>query len=360
MDAIKEPYQLFDDMMLFYNSLLTDIDNAKKTICIEVFKFHDDHFSKRILTQIIKALQRGIDVKILVDGWGTPHADNFFKEFIEEGGSVRIWDKARVTFNWDVILKSHHRDHRKIFTIDNEIAYVGSANISDYNLAWRELMLRVKDRKFAQKLFRIFHYQYVAATKILPNKKYRLHPIYTNDFEILRDVPSVKRSLIKKRYIELIQQAQESVVIETPYFLPSSSLRKAIENALIRGVKVIIITPQHSDVKAVDILRNRFIAALYEKGADIRLFTPNNLHAKLLLIDDSIFSIGSTNFDYRSFRHQYEIVVIGKQQEIVEQLNAHLLESIKHSDFFDYEIWLHRSRFEKIKENLIIPIRSLL
>lgn len=360
MANILEPYHLFDDMMLFYNTLFADIDNAKKNIFIEVFKFHDDHFSKRVLQQIIKALERGVQIKILVDGWGSPHADSFFKEFVEKGGLLRIWDKARITFNWDVIIRSHHRDHRKIITIDNNIAYVGSANISDYNLSWRELMLRIKDRQTAQKLSRVFHYQYVAANKVVPQRKHRLLPINTDSFEILRDHPSIKRSMIKKRYIELIDNSKESIIIESPYFLPSSSLRFALENALARGVKVIIITPKHSDVKAVDILRDRYIAPLFDQGADIRLFMPNNLHAKLLLVDSNIFSIGSSNFDYRSFRHQYEIVIIGKQFEIIEQLKAHIFESLEASESFDYEEWSTRSFLEKIKENLIIPIRSLL
>ncbi|MDD4847145.1 MAG: phosphatidylserine/phosphatidylglycerophosphate/cardiolipin synthase family protein [Bacteroidales bacterium] len=361
MVNIQEPYQIFDDMMLFYNSLLADIDNAKKTIYIEVFKFHDDHFSKRILAQITKAVQRGVHTKILVDGWGTPHANTFFKEFVESGGLLRIWDKAHITFNWDVIIKSHHRDHRKIFTIDNKISYIGSANISDYNLAWRELMLRSKDVHFAQKLSRIIHYQFVAAkTIIMPQKKRRLGSLFTENFEIVRDIPSTKRSLVKKRYIELINQAKKNIFIESPYFLPSSSLRFAMEKAIARGVKIVVITPKHSDVKAVDILRDRYIAPLYEMGADIRLFKPNNLHAKLLMIDSKIFSIGSSNFDYRSFRHQYEIVAIGQQSEIIQQLQSHIYETLEQSESFDMEHWTNRSRWEKFKEHLIIPIRSLL
>lgn len=360
MEPICEPYQIFDDMMYFYNALMEDILHAKKNICIEVFKFHDDFIAKRICKELILAIQRGVDVKLLVDAWGTPHAEKFFKEFKEAGGKVRIWGKMHITFNWDIILKSHHRNHRKIFTIDNEISYIGSGNISDYNLEWRELMLRTKDKNLTKKLNRAFHYQYVAADKIIPNTKKLLQPIHTDKFEILRDAPSLKRSIIKNKYIELINKAEESIIIESPYFLPSSSLRHAIEKALLRDVKILIITPKHSDVKMIDILRNRYIAPLFEKGADIRLFKPNNIHAKLLIIDHKTFSIGSSNFDYRSFRYQYEIVVIGHETEILHQLRSHIFESMISSEPFDYENWETRSCLTKFREHLIIPIRQIL
>lgn len=360
MEEIREPYHLFDDMMYFYNALIKDIEDAKKTIFIELFRFHDDPFSKRILLQLIKALERGVKIKILVDGWGTPHATTFFKEFVEAGGYLRIWDKMRFTLRLDVIIKSHHRDHRKIFTFDNEISYFGSANISDYNLLWRELMLRVNNKPLAQKLSRIFQYQYLNSSKILLNKKYKPHPIFTEDFEILRDTPTLKSSIIKKRYIELINQAKSSIVIESPYFLPSSSLRYNLEKAMKRGVKVIIITPMHSDVKTVDILRDRYLAFFYEKGAAIYLYKPTNLHSKLFVVDEQTFSIGSSNFDYRSFKHQYEITVLGNQPEILEQIRSHLIDSVKNTVSFDYDSWKNRSWFTKLKEHLIIPIRELL
>lgn len=360
MESIHKPYQIFDDMMHFYNALLEDILQARKSICIEVFKFHDDFISKRICKELIFAVHRGVDVKILVDGWGTPHATKFFKEFVDKGGKLRIWDKARLTFNWDVILKSHHRNHRKIFTIDNEIAYIGSGNISDYNLEWKELILRACDKSFAKKLYRVFHFQYVASEKIIPNKKKQLQPVFSDHFEILRDTPSLKRSLIKKRYIELINNAQKLIIIETPYFLPSSSLRYALEKAISRNVKIIIITSKHSDVKIVDILRNRYLAPFFEKGADVRLFKPNNIHAKLLCIDQKIFSIGSSNFDYRSFRYQYEVVAIGQDADIINQLCSHIFESMNDSEPFDYDTWKNRNRLEKLLERLIIPIRQLL
>lgn len=359
MEQIREPYQVFDDMIYFYNALISDILNAKKTICIEVFRFHDDFIAKRICQFLTQAVQRGVNVKLLVDGWGTPHAKHFFKDFEDAGGKLRIWNKLHLTFNWDIILKSHHRNHRKIFTFDNEISYVGSGNISDYNLEWRELMIRIKDKELTRKLNRCFHYQYVAAKKIIYDFKKKQLPLYTDKFEVLRDSPSLKRSSIKRKYIKLINEAQNIIIIESPYFLPSSSLRFALEKALQRGVKTIIITPKHSDIKVVDVLRNRYIAPLFEKGADIRLYKPNNLHAKLLLVDNQ-FSIGSANFDYRSFRYQHEIVIIGQEQEILDQLKDHVSKSMIDSETFDYDNWKNRSLITKIHEQLIIPIRQFL
>ncbi len=185
-------------------------------------------------------------------------------------------------------------------------------------------------------------------------------PIFFEGFEILRDAPSIRRQIIKKRFIRLIKLAKKRVVIETPYFLPSFLLRMAMINAVKRGVSVEVIIPWHSDVRLVDILRNKYLGPLAEKGVKFYMYTPQNLHAKLLIIDNRIFAFGSPNFDYRSFRFQHEIVLVGSDKRLTAKLLAHGNDTLTESVPFNYEKWKKRPFIEKFFEWLIVPFRNLL
>jgi cardiolipin synthase len=342
----------------YYNALLEDLKNASKIVYIEVFKFGNGYIAKRILTELVRAAKRGVDVRILVDDWGTSNAKTLFTELVGAGGAVQVWEKIRFSLKQRSLVKTHKRNHRKIITIDNQIAYIGSANITDYNLSWRESILRVVNPDFAKMMKRIF-LQYFNASKKSIEKKRVAKTLFANDFEILRDVPSILQSTVRKRYIELIENATESVTIVTPYFFPSHLVRKPIEMALNKGIEINIIIPLHSDMPSADILRRRYLGTLHEKGVNIHQYTPGNIHAKMLFVDEKMFAIGSSNFDYRSFRFQHEIVVLGQQPEIVNIVKKHIGDTLKDCVPFDYESWKQRSRIEKFTEWLLLPFRHL-
>ena len=126
------------------------------------------------------------------------------------------------------------------------------------------------------------------------------------------------------------------------------------------GVDVKVIMPRHSDVGLIDILRTRYLGVLYKNGIKLMFFGPHNLHAKLILIDKEVYSIGSPNFDYRSFRYQHEIVVVGEEKSVIKQINYHIGETLKSCEEFNYEIWFRRSAFQKFFEWILLPFRHLL
>ena len=352
-------YMLFDEVLEYYNALLEDFKNASKSIYIEIFRFDNGYIVKRMIAELIRAVKRDVEVKILVDDWGTPNAKTLFADLIEAGGSVQVWEKIKFSLKQRSIVKSHKRNHRKIIIIDSQLTYVGSANITDYCLPWRESILRIDNLDFAKAMRRVFLQYYGTAKKGVERKRYITKSLFAFGFEIMRDAPSVLRSSVRKRYIELIKNAAESVTIETPYFLPSQIVRKAIETALKKGVKVNIIIPLHSDVPAADILRRRYLGHLHEKGVNIMQYTQVNLHAKVVFVDETVFSIGSSNFDYRSFRFQHEIVVLGQQSEVISMLKEHINATLNDCIPFDYEEWKQRSKIDIFLEWLLLPIRHL-
>ena len=127
-----------------------------------------------------------------------------------------------------------------------------------------------------------------------------------------------------------------------------------------RGVKVNVILPDHSDVNLVDILRNKYLGPLHKSGINFMFYKPNNLHAKLMLVDSEYFAIGSSNFDYRSFRYMYEIMLVGDEKSIVKQVKDHMNITINESKPFDLSKWENRAMINKIFEWILLPFRHLL
>ncbi|MCX6242703.1 MAG: phosphatidylserine/phosphatidylglycerophosphate/cardiolipin synthase family protein [Bacteroidetes bacterium] len=352
-------YQLIDDTFKLYNLMLTDIAQAKDYILLETYKFANDHMGKRFRDALTKKAKEGVKVRILIDSWGKgPISEDFFTELIHHNGELKFFEKIKI--NSDLFTRGHRRDHRKILVIDDAVSYLGSANITGYNLNWRELSLRMEG-DMALALKKVFMETYEAFNPyIISNKLNFTRTIYHDNFEIIRDVPSLPLQRIRKKYVQMIRQAKESVVIETPYFLPGYNLRKALTDSSKRNVEVKIIMPRNSDVKMLDILRNKYLGLLHKNNVKIYFYGPYNLHAKMLMIDNSLFSISSANFDYRSFRFQYEIALIGDEQAIIDQLQAHVEETLRSSEAFNYETWEKRSWIEKFFEWLLTPFRHLL
>lgn len=349
-------FKLFDDPLKFYNSLLSDIENAKHYIYIETYRWGNDQIGVKFREAITAKAKEGIDIKILVDSWATAVNAGFFLKLIAAGGEVRFFKKIK--FYFDFFTKNHRRNHRKLYLIDNKIVYIGSPNLTGYSINWRELIIRLED-DIAVKFKKSFLESYKIYNKYIFNKFSFKKTIHHREFEIIQDIPSIYRQQIKTRYEKLIEEAEMDVYIETPYFLPGYKLRKAMMEAAQRGVNVNVIIPEHSDVRSVDILRSRYFGMLFKSGVKILFYNPGNLHAKCFLIDNRIFIIGTPNFDYRSFRYQHEIALLGRQPEIIQEIKNHINETLKKSSEFNYEIWLKRPLIEKFFERLLIPFRHL-
>jgi cardiolipin synthase A/B len=352
-------FLVIDDPLKFYNLMLNDIVRAKQFIYIETYKFANDYIGIKFRDALTRKAHQGVKVKVLIDSWGRgPVSESFFEEMIRYGGEVKFFEKIKI--NSDIFTRGHRRDHRKMLVIDDGIFYMGSMNITGYNINWRELVLRgngdmaIMFRKVFLQNFEAFN-PYIIRNKLTSTKTLKY-----GDFELVRDVPSIPLQRLKKKYVQLIKKAESSVVIETPYFLPGFLLRKALMDAAKRGVDVKVIMPKHSDVRMIDILRNKYLGLLFKNKVKLLFYIPHNLHAKLLLIDTRIFSISSANFDYRSFRYQYEIALIGKDIDILRQLQEHIQETLNNSEDFSYDAWLKRPLIEKIFEGILVPFRHLL
>lgn len=359
MLILKEPYHLYSQPLQYYNQMVYDIENARKYIYIETYRVGKDEIGERFRDVLTKKAKEGLEIRILIDYWGAgPVNHDFFKDLIFYGGEVRFFEKIKYTT--DKFTQGHKRNHRKILIVDDDVCWIGSSNLTGYNINWRESMLRIKSAELAFVFTKLFMQDFRIYNKYIFNKAYNTKMVKVGNFEIFRDAPSIAIKRINQKFIRMIKKAKDSVVIETPYFLPGFLLRKAMIDASKRGVKVDVILPDHSDVNLVDILRNKYLGPLFKSGINFLFYKPNNLHAKLMLIDDEVFAIGSSNFDYRSFRYMYEIMLVGIEKDIIDQVKNHVRNTIKDSIPFDLEKWENRAMINKLFEWLLLPFRHLL
>ncbi len=357
MSEASPAYKLFSDPWKFYNAMLEDIEQARDYVYIETYKFGSGNIGERFRNVLTRKAKEGVMIKLLIDSWGTSVSSSFFNEMIQHGAEVRFFKKIK--FFIDFFTKNHRRNHRKLMIIDDKISYLGSANIAGHSLNWRESMLRV-DSSLTGKFKEVFLEDFRLYKRYVYNKPVFTRLIKHEGFEILRDVPSITRQRIKKRYERLLKNAKSKVFIETPYFLPSFLLRKALVDAANRNVEVNIIIPKHSDIGLIDVIRNRYLGNLYKNNVKLWYYMPHNLHAKIILVDDELFCIGSANFDYRSFRYQHELMLLGVEADILSQVKNHIDTTLINCEPFNFDDWKRRPFIQKFIEWIFMPFRYLL
>lgn len=349
-------HRLFSEPPVFYEAMLHDINQAEHSIYLETYKFGNDAIGLRFREALTNAAKRGVQVKLLLDSWGVTYTEEFFTELIAFGGEVRFFRK--IIFTFDFFTKNHRRNHRKFLLIDDNISYMGSANITGYSLQWRESVIR-----FTGGITLVFKRSFFESFKIY--KKYIFNKFtykksrFIDQFELVEDMPSIYRQRIKTKLERLISKAKKEIVIETPYFLPGFKIRKCLVEAAQRGVSVKIILPRHSDVRSIDLLSSKYYGFYYSNKIRLIFYNLNNLHAKLLLIDGETFGIGSPNIDYRSFRYQHEVMLFGTHKGVVAEVKRHVEETMKNCLEFDHVSWIRRPKIEKVLGWLLLPFRHM-
>lgn len=353
----KKDFEIFSDPLKMFNSMLDDIEKAEKCIYLEIYKFANDSIGAKFRDALTRKSKQGLDIKLLIDSWGASVGYSFFSELIRNGGEVRFFKRLKFNYNW--LTKHHSRNHRKLLIIDNHISYLGSANITAYSLTWRELVIRFEGT-VATTLKRSFFDSRRIYNKLYYNTKKYSRILNHGEYKFIRDVPSITRQRIKKKFEEIIRSAKKEIFIETPYFLPGFMLRKLLMDASKRGVQVTITTPKKSDVTIVDILRSKYLGQLHKSGINLKFYLRYNLHAKLMIVDREIIALGSSNFDYRSFRYMHEVMLLSKKETLITELLNHVNTTLEDCEDFDYDKWRMRPAFHKLLENMLVPFRHLL
>ena len=331
--VVRETRQLYFNPEDYFSGLIDDIDNARHEIVLETYIFKLDKTGNQVLAALLRAITRGIKLKLLIDGIGSQRDSGIIVEQLQSAHSeVRVfhplpWDfslyrRALKAGRWYskilyLVASINHRDHRKLCLVDNQIAWLGSYNITaDHSGAasdsaakyWHDTGLRVTG-SIVQALTTNFNQ--VWHRKIGSIAERSRH--YMARAEITR------RRQPKLQLLKLLELAQQRIWITNAYFNPSIQVLRMLKRKAKQGVSVKVIVPQRSDIVFFPVLSRSFYSDLLRANIRVFEYASRMLHSKTMLIDDQLL-VGSTNLNYRSLFHDLELDMLLNDSALIEQM----------------------------------------
>ena len=321
-----------------FQDLEPAISQAKHYIHIEYYKWYNDSIGRHLLDALARAAQRGVKVRILYDAFGCSGKDpNVTDDFISRYRSLGLdlvgWDPMRFPY----INHALHRLHRKMVVIDGRMVYTGGLNIADYYIhgkpeigKWADMHARLEG-PIVDEYQRLFADMWYKETgEYLDSLAYRSPDAHLYDeskegyeaFVVDRE-PGKKSARIRQSYISCLDNAQERVRIINPYVILVSSVRKALRRCIERGVEVEILLGPKGDNLISEVSTAREIYNLARRGAKVWLCRECFHHDKVMIVDDSLCTVGTANLDARSLSFDYEVNAYFFSPEYCRQLNEY-------------------------------------
>ncbi|MFG6385511.1 MAG: cardiolipin synthase [Muribaculaceae bacterium] len=348
-----------------FDSLKKDLLSAKKFINLEYYIFENDKIGTEISEILMKKARSGVTVRVIYDHVGSfTVKSRFFKKMREAG--ILIFPFFKVSFP-QLGTRLNWRNHRKLCVIDGTIGYLGGMNIADRYIdggkkfaSWRDTHVRVEGTVVSA-------LQYAFAV----DWHFMGQPLIEEEFnadnntdsnisvQMLTSGPTSQWSNISYMFHKAICSARRRIYIQTPYFLPTDSLLKGLITAALSGVDVRVLIPRKSDSHLLDNASASYISECLRSGIKIYFYEAGMLHSKLIIVDDDFVTIGSTNFDFRSFEHNFEGNLFFYSQEFTNKMLEIFREDLKQSTRVLPDAWskrpLVRRAIESV-ERLLSPI----
>ncbi|MEE6680573.1 cardiolipin synthase [Pediococcus pentosaceus] len=364
----KNDLKIFTDGHEKFNSLFEDLKKAKHHINIEYFTIYDDQLGKKLRKILVQKAREGVQVRVLYDLFGSKGSkQKFFKELIQAGGEVTPFMKSKLGY---YSFRINFRNHRKIVVIDGSVGYIGGFNIGDQYLGrnkrfgnWRDTHLRLEGSVVLQLQSRFFMDWNASAKrqKVQFSLDYFPQSNVQNNIpmQIVSSGPENDVQKIKQGYIKMIMGAKHSIWIETPYFIPDDALMEALLIAIRSGIEVRIVIPQMPDHPFVYRATEYYVQQLLKVGARIYSYQNGFMHAKTIVVDNMITSVGSANWDIRSFKLNFEANAFMYDPKVAEQIIATIKNDLKDARELDEEYFKQQSSWKKFRQlasRLISPI----
>ena len=325
-----------------YGALEHAIRGAQNHVHLLYYIFRGDAVGRRIRDALIERAKAGVKVRCLFDGLGSIGlTDEFVRPLHEVGAEVAWFLPVRLRLlSRTGPARPDLRNHRKIVVVDGNRGFTGGLNVgveyagSDDEPGWRDTHLGLEGPA-AWELQRIFVEDWLYAT----GQEIDLDPLFTpitargdDRVQIMASGPDCDWQIIHTLYFQAIASACKRVYLTTPYFVPDDSILMALTTAALRGVDVRLLLPQKSDVRLVLWAGRSYYRELLDAGVRIYEYRPRVLHAKTLVIDGEVASIGSANMDIRSFELNFEANAFIYGRRVAEQLEAAFFADVAQSE----------------------------
>ncbi|MEC0298313.1 cardiolipin synthase [Peribacillus frigoritolerans] len=351
-----------------FDQLFKDIVAAENHIHIQYYIIQRDGLGKRFIEALTKKANEGVKVRLLYDELGSRGmTKRFFREFRQAGGRVEAFFPSKLKF---INLRLNFRNHRKLVIIDGKVGYVGGFNVGDEYLGlnpkfgyWRDTHLRIEGSavKAIQTRF-ILDWNQASKHHDITYQPHYFPIVETQgniDLQIVTSGPDSEWEQIKNGYIKLISSAKKSILIQTPYFIPDASLLDALRIASLSGVDVKIMIPNKPDHLFVYWATTYNAGQLLRAGAKVYIYDNGFIHAKMIVVDEEVSSVGTANIDVRSFKLNFEVNAFIYDEGMAETLTRIFYKDVEVCRQLTIEEFENRSKWIRFKESiarLVSPI----
>lgn len=328
--------------------LFEDIRQAKQSVHLEYFNFRNDSIASLLFDILREKRKEGVEVRAAFDGFGNDSNNQpLKKEHLDKlhADSIDIYEFDPIRFPW--VNHIWPRDHRKIVVIDGRIAYTGGMNVADYYIVgteqvgeWRDMHCRIEGSAVndLQKIFVRF-WKKLAKEELTDPKYFQGTTAGNKMVGIANREPHTSNEIMRRFYVNALDNAKDSVKIINPYFMPTNKVIKALKRCAERGVKMdILISSRYDEPLTPDIVMYN-MKKLIKRGAHVWRYRPGFHHSKIMTVDGKFCTVGSTNLDARGLRYDYEVNALIIDKQTTQELDRRFIEDTGKSDYISMEEW---------------------
>lgn len=345
-----------------FEALFDAMESAKEHIHVEYYIIKNDSLAVKMMDILTRKALDGVEVRLLFDAMGGRYLPKqILNGFISAGGKVGVFFPSR--FKW-INIRINYRNHRKIAIIDGTIGFLGGFNVGNEYLGkdkrmgyWRDTHLKIVGSATNELQLRFLMDWRASSNEELLIDEANLSaylpailPKIGAGIQIVSSGPDKINQQIKQGFLRLINNAESYVLIQSPYFVPDESIMEALKIALLSNIDVRIMIPNKPDHIFIYWATLAYVGELIEYGARIYIYDKGFLHAKTIVVDDSVSSVGSCNFDIRSFALNFETNAFVYDKAVAIKLRKIFVADMENCSHYTYHAYLKRSRIIKIKE----------
>lgn len=340
-----------------FPAMLAAIRSAQHTINFETFIYWTGSIGVEFADALSERALAGVEVRLLLDGVGASTMDGSLLDQMQ-GAGVEV--EVFRALNWYNIDKINNRTHRKLLIVDGQVGFTGGVGIGDEWRGnaqdpqhWRDSHFEIRGPVVAQMQGGFSDHWIQAHQELLQGKGFfpQLEPEGNSAAQAFNSWGQGGSDTVRTLYLMAIAAAEESIIIGTPYFVPDDFLLETLLAARARGVEIQVMTSgENSDSRMAHGVSRIIWGDLLKAGTQIFLFDPTLYHTKVLIVDDLFVSVGSTNFDNRSFLHNDENNVNVLDSALAAELRATYERDKERSREVTYDQWRQRPLKERIVE----------
>ncbi len=350
-----------------FPAMLEAVRGAQKTINFETYIYWSEAIGKEFADAFAERARAGVKVHVLIDWVGSSKMDESYLENMKQAGvEVRKYHPLK----WYTVARLNNRTHRKLLVVDGKVGFTGGVGIAgqwtgnaDSPDHWRDSHYRVEGPVVAQMQAVLIDNWIKTTGKVLDGPDYfpPLKPVGDDHAQMFSSSPQGGSESMRLMYMLSLTAAEKNIHLSISYFVPDEMTRQILIDAAKRGVKVQIIVPgEHMDVDVVRRSSRGMWGELLQAGVEIYEYKPTMYHCKVMVVDGLMVSVGSTNFDERSFRTNDEANLNIYNAAFAERQIAVFNDDLKNSRRVIYAEWKNRPFSEKVYEHFASWLGPLL